>query len=105
RLRIDAPTEGMAASTRSLWWILVDLRLGQLGLERNQRVDHLLVFAEEHVAVVRRDVDEHRDLEVIDVIDRRALDILVDAIVIVLRSTVLLERQSLNPFLGGVVPL
>src|SRR5690348_15645391 len=44
-LRIDAPAEGMAAARRSgsIRRIDVDLGLGEIGLQRPQRIDHLLI--------------------------------------------------------------
>ena len=105
RFRIHAAAERVAAAARDPRRILVDLRLGERRLECAKRVDHLLVFAEIHVAIVRRDVNENRDFQVLYVEDRRPLEIDVDAIAILVRSAIMLERKSLNSLLGRIVAL
>src|SRR3954454_8735203 len=73
RLRIDAAVEGVAARR-----IVVDRRLGELRLARAQRVDELHVLLEVHVLVVARHADVERNLQLVDVVERRSL--LVDLV-------------------------
>src|SRR5262245_55746435 len=70
-LRIDAPIERMPA-----WRVVVDHCFGELWLARAQRVDELHVFFDVDVLIVSSDPDVQRDLQLVDVVQRRA--ILVD---------------------------
>src|SRR5215831_10194088 len=73
RLRIDAAVEGVAAGR-----VVVDHRLGERRLARAQRVDELHVLFDVHVLVVPRNADVERNLQLVDVVERRA--VLVDLV-------------------------
>ena len=60
----------MAAAGWANRRILIDLRLGEIWLERAERVDHLLILAEVDVAIIGRDVHEHRNFQVLYMEDR-----------------------------------
>ena len=69
-LRIHAAAERVAAAGEANRRILVDLRFGERRLQRSKGVDRLLILAEVHVAVIRRDVNENRDFQVLYMEDR-----------------------------------
>src|SRR6478672_5536903 len=67
-LWIDAAAERVAYRRAPGRGIDVDLRLGEIRLQGAQLPDQLLIFHIIDVLIVRRDVDENRDVEILDVI-------------------------------------
>src|SRR5207249_2830857 len=83
-LRVHAPAERVPAADGSRSGVDVDSRLREVRLSRSQRVDDLLVLDEIHVLVVGRHVNEQRDVQLVDAVERRALDV----------EVALFERQA-----------
>src|SRR6185503_6469987 len=67
-LRVDAAVEGMAARR-----VVVDHRLGQRRLASAQRVHQLPVFFDVHVLVVFGHAHVERNLQLVYVVQRRAI--------------------------------
>ena len=95
RRHVHAPVERVAHARGPGHRVDVDLRLGQVGLPGSQRVDDLLIFDVVDVGVVGRHVNEQRNPQFVDLIERRALDV----------EVALLERQSLQTRLRRELPL
>ena len=91
---IDPPVEPVAAAEPVYRRVAVDARLRQIRLQVLERVDELLCFLEVDVPVVVRDVDEQRRLQLVDVVEGRAVD--VDAAPLV--------HGAADAFLGHEVP-
>src|SRR5438093_13688264 len=68
RAGFDAAVEGMTA-----WRVVVDLGLRQQRLSRAKRVHQLHVLLGVHVRVVSGDVDEQRDLQLVDAVQGRTV--------------------------------
>src|SRR5688572_14008129 len=71
RLRVGAAVEGVTAARRARYGVDVHLRLGEIRLARPQRIDNLLILDVVDVGVVGGDVDEERDPELVNVVERR----------------------------------
>src|SRR5207247_11260596 len=82
----DSRSRAARAYSRAAWFsgrragrtcarrgIVVHLRLGKKWLARPQGIHELHVLLDVHVVVVSCDVDEQRNLELVDVVERRAV--------------------------------